>query len=131
MQTEIEQDGCWTCDKWGFTLFFWNEKVGKYNDVNKIGVERETLISLVKTIRMQNPDIYLGMKDVPVMFSNVTDWKPKPFLRLLDFLNSVEPIAEPEYDKVALEDAQSKFEFDQWDELADELQQEVKDYMES
>ena len=74
MQTQIERDGCWRCDQWGFTLFFWNEKIGKFNNVNKISVNPETMINLTDMIRMNCQDSYMENPETPVLFSNVTNW---------------------------------------------------------
>ena len=111
MQNQIERDGCWRCDQWGFTLFFWNEKIGMYNNVNKLGVSPDTMLNLTDMIRMHCHDTYMDNPEAPVMFSNVTNWKPKPFIRLLDFLNDVEPREEPNYEQVALEDAMHEYNF--------------------
>ena len=117
MQTTEEPDNCWACDQWGFTLFFWNENMGKANERNKIGIDTTTKDHLVNTIKMQNQDSYMENQSYPVMFSNLTNWKPKPFWRLLDFLNSVEPCKEPDYEKIAKKDAMDKYNFSNMKEL--------------
>ena len=55
---------------------------------------------------MHNEDTYLNDEDLPVLFSNNTNWRPTPFMTLLDYINRIEPAQEPDYDKVALADAQ-------------------------
>jgi len=40
LHTVQGQDSCWVCENWIFTLYFWNEKIGQYNDRNYIGVDR-------------------------------------------------------------------------------------------
>ena len=34
LQTTLEDDCCWVCDNWIYTLYFWNHQIGQYNDVN-------------------------------------------------------------------------------------------------
>ena len=41
IQTLAMKDSCWNCDNWIFTLYFWNEKIGRNNDRNYIGIERD------------------------------------------------------------------------------------------
>ena len=43
--------------------------------------------------------------DVPVLFSDETYWKPRPFMTLLDFLETLEPGTQPDYDTVSMNDA--------------------------
>ena len=40
IHTVKEANNCWVCDKWQYTLYFWNQKIGNYNDNNTIGIER-------------------------------------------------------------------------------------------
>lgn len=51
METVQEPDTCPVCDGWNYTLYFWNEQIGRYDDVNHIGIENYTKVNLVKTIR--------------------------------------------------------------------------------
>ena len=69
MQTVNEEDMCWACDNWVYTLYFWNEKVGQYNDRNYIGVDMQTKKQMVNTIRQHNKQTYMNDPDVPVLFS--------------------------------------------------------------
>ena len=55
-------------------------------------------MNLVQTIRNQHSDTYLNNPEVPVIFSNITNWYPKPFMSVLDFLNTLSP-DEPPYEK--------------------------------
>ena len=125
LMQNAEPGNCWTCDMWTFTIFFWNEEIGKANERNKIGVDSATKTELVNAIRMHNNESYMTDESFPVLFSNCTNWKPKPFWRLIDFLNSVEPTAEPEYDKVALDDAMDEFNFTDINNLRYDLSKKV------
>ena len=52
---------------------------------------------MIDIIRELNPDTYMEDENVPVLFSSETDWKPRPFMTLLDFLETLEPSKEPNY----------------------------------
>ena len=104
METQ-QGDNCWVCDRWMYTLYFWNQEIGCFNDVNNIGIDKETKVSLVEKIRLHNPESYLASEDVPVLFSNITNWRPRPFITLMDFLDSLEEGAEPDYEKTTMADA--------------------------
>ena len=58
LQTIKEPDTCWVCDNWIYTLYFWNEKIGEYNDNNYIGIDADTKVTMVDTIRQFNKDTY-------------------------------------------------------------------------
>ena len=45
------------------------------------------------------------MDDRPVFFSSVTDWRPKPFMRLLDFLEILDGQKKPNFNELAQNDA--------------------------
>ena len=34
LMTQQEDESCWVCDSWIYTLYFWNRDIGSYNDVN-------------------------------------------------------------------------------------------------
>ena len=70
-----------------------------------------TQVNLVDTIRLHNQESYLDHPEAPVMFCNATNWKPKPFMTLIDFLDSVEDVNKPDYQKMALDDAMDHFNF--------------------
>ena len=78
------------------------------------------MIQLVDTVRELNPDTYMNDPEVPVLYSNETRWKPRPFMTLLDFLDTLEAGAEPEYETVAMGDAMSKYEFTKFNLLEPE-----------
>jgi len=47
--------------------------------------------------------------DVPVLFSAVEQWKPKKFMTLLDFINTLSPTEMPLFDSLAKDAVQQKF----------------------
>ena len=76
LQTVQEQDSCWLCDNWIYTLYFWNEKIGQYNERNYIGIDKDVKATLVDSVRKYNKYDYLKHPDVPVLFSSTSSWKP-------------------------------------------------------
>ena len=48
----------------------------------------ESKVRLVNTVRELNPDTYMNDPEVPVLYSQETDWKPRPFMTLIDFLDT-------------------------------------------
>ena len=59
----------------------------------------------MNNVREINPDTYMDYPAVPVLFSDETYWKPRPFMTLLDFLETLEPGNQPDYDTVSMNDA--------------------------
>ena len=59
---------------------------------------------------------------MPLFFSNKTDWKPKPFIPILDFLNSFEEQKIPfeDFEEEALYQAELKFAFTEFEQLDEE-----------
>ena len=57
------------CDNWIYTLYFWNEKIGQYNDRNYIGIDDEVKDQMVSTVINFNKYSYLDNPNVPVLFS--------------------------------------------------------------
>lgn len=91
LQTVNEPENCWNCDNWVYTLYFWNEAIGHYNEGQQIGIDRNTKRSLVEALRLHNKETYLDHKDVPMVFTGVNYWVPRPFMTLFDFLETLEP----------------------------------------
>ena len=129
METLQQEDSCWVCDRWMYCLYFWNQDIGCFNDVNRIGIDKPTKVHVVDQVRLHNPDTYMDNEDVPVLFSNITNWKPKPFMTILDFLDTLEDSNEPDYDSVTLSEAQRVWDFDELHHLPAEKQVIVKKWM--
>ena len=110
---------CWVCDQWTFTLYFWNEQVGRFDDRNYIGIASDTKAKLVQTIRLHNADSYLDHDDRPVFFSSATQWRPRPFMHFLDFLETLEPGNEPNHEERARSEALLKFKIASEEEIED------------
>ncbi len=77
------------CDNWTYTLYFWNEKVGIYDERNFISIDKETKTRLVQVTRRVFPETYMSNDKVPVLFSEATSWEPRPFMTMLDFLDTL------------------------------------------
>ena len=50
---------------------------------------------------MYNENDYMSFEEAPVMFSKCTNWKPRPFVPLLDFLDSIDNVKRPNFDEQA------------------------------
>jgi len=94
-------DTCWVCDNWVFTLYFWNEKIGQSTDINSIGVDKKTKANLVRQVKQHNEETYMDNGEVPVLFSAIEQWKPRPFFKLLDFINILAPGMVPPFESIA------------------------------
>jgi len=90
MQVTQEKDGCWHCDNWTYTIVFWNTEIGEWNDKNSLNIDNGARKKLVKTLSERNGDALNSNESVPVLFSGATNWKPKPFVPLVDFLDYFE-----------------------------------------
>ena len=40
-------------------------------------------------------------EDVPVLFSQNTKWRPRPFMKIYDFLETLSPAIIPPFDSIA------------------------------
>ena len=129
MHTVHEADNCPLCDNWNYCLIFWNEKIGRFDDISYIGIEPQVKKRLVETIRVHNEDTYLKNEDVPVLFSNATKWKPKPFMRLIDFLATLDNVTEPNQEDIAMREAKNQFSFDCYDDLPEEKVDTVREFV--
>ena len=104
-----EHNTCWVCDNWIYTLYFWNENIGKYNDNNYIGIDADTKATMVTTLRQFNKDTYKQHEDVPVLFCPETDWQPQPFMKMLDFLDLLSPATVPQFSNLVLSEVLSMY----------------------
>ena len=127
LTTTGEQDSCWVCDNWQYTLLFWNREIGDFNLINSIGVEDRVMADVIQQIRMHNEESYLQHGDLPLFFSNVTDWRPKPFMPLLEFLNNLEyqDIPMQRFEEEAIRVAKAEHKFEDFNLLGDSKLQRV------
>lgn len=125
LQTIKEPDACWVCDNWIYTLYFWNKKIGEYNDNNFIGIDADTKASLVDTIRQYNKNTYKEHEDVPVLFCPETDWQPQPFMKMLDFLNLLSPTIVPPFANLVLNDVLTTYKVEDISQVPESKKEEV------
>lgn len=85
MNTKLDNASCWFCHNWMYTLIFWNQDIGILNANNNINIESEEKARIIGMIRNNDPD-YKGNPEVPMLFSNATNWRGRPFVRLYDFV---------------------------------------------
>lgn len=131
LYTVQEQESCWLCDNWIYTLYFWNEKIGQYNERNYIGIDSDAKKTMVETVREYNKDVYRDNESVPVLFSSTSSWQPRPFMTLLDFLQVLSPIVVPPFDSLAINNAQQYFEVDNLKDVREAKQYLVAPYVEA
>ena len=43
----------------------------------------------------------MSNEEVPVLFTGVEQWKPRPFMKLIDYLNVISPAVMPPFEKIA------------------------------
>ena len=131
LQSIYEPNNCWFCDNYSFCLIFWNEEIGIFSEKNSINIDKKTKSTIVETIRIHNNESYMDHEDSPVLFTNVTGWKPRKFMTLLDYLDSLEPSKQLAYDQNALIDAQRAFDFTDLEELNADDRLQVDNYIET
>ena len=85
MLTSNEPDQCWVCDNWMYCVFIWHPEIGMYHQVNLLGIDSQTKKRAVETIRNEYSDVYLKNEEVPVLFTGVNGWRPRPLMRLFDY----------------------------------------------
>lgn len=39
METNGENNACWTCGNWNYTLIFWNTTIGDFNYINSVNID--------------------------------------------------------------------------------------------
>ena len=111
MLTDSEPDSCPNCDGWNYSLYLWNEQIGRFDD-SYSRIEADTKRSLVDTIKMHNGEsIFTTDTDFPVLFCSATNWRPRPFMRLLDFLAMLDSVKTPDFSELAFAEAQNIFDF--------------------
>ena len=85
---KLDISDCWNCSNWVYSLVFWSEQIGTRNAENNLNIEKAEKKKLVSNIRSFDPN-YKGNPDVPMLFSNATNWVGKPMIPLADFIDKV------------------------------------------
>lgn len=124
---KLDQKSCWHCGNWVFTLVFWNQQIGIFNANNNINIESREKARVIQKIR-QHDENFMGHPDVPMLFSNATNWYGQPFMRLIDYLGKQwqEP---PDFNFLATEIAKETFELADFSDLTDEQQLTVSQFI--
>lgn len=71
-----------------FTVLLWNKDIGILNANSNINIKPSEKKRLVDLIRINNRD-YMKRDQVPILYSNCTNWRGRPFKRLVDFVDSL------------------------------------------
>ena len=83
---KLDTSSCWNCGNWIFSLILWNEEIGIQNANNNINIMADEKKRIISSIR-QHDKSYMSHADVPMLFSNATNWKGMPFKKLRDFVS--------------------------------------------
>lgn len=94
-----------------------------------IGVKAEQKVDLVNKMRIHNGGAYTENPEGPILFSNVTNWRPKPFINLLDFLDKYVPEDPPKWEEEIIKAAKKNFVFSDFATLADARLERVNKFM--
>ena len=103
----LDRLGCWFCGNWMFALVFWNQEIGIQNANNNINIESDEKARLVEMIRQHDPE-YMSNPNLPLLFSNATNWKGKPFMKLIDFI--MRNVNIPDFNEQAIEMCKEELE---------------------
>lgn len=114
---KFDKTACWYCANWVFSLIFWNQEIGIRNANNNINIESREKKRVIELIRQNDPD-YMSHPDVPMLFSNATNWRGKPFMKLIDFIMKAQET--PDFSYQAAEIAKEKHQFHNLKELDSE-----------
>lgn len=124
---KLDNSACWHCGNWILTCIFWNQEIGIFNANNNINIESAEKKRVIDTIRKHDKQ-YKSNEDVPMLFSNTTNWKGKPFMRLQDFL--LKCTDNPKFYKQAYAIAKETLQFLDLDTLRSDEQERAKQFIE-
>lgn len=119
----LDTSSCWNCGNWIFALVLWNEEIGILNANNNINIESEEKKRVIDHIR-EHDQCYMSNSSVPMLFSNATNWKGEPFVKLRDFIQN--SLACPDFSHQASEMAKEKLEITNFKLLSPRKQEELR-----
>ena len=65
---------------------FWTEEIGRFNERNGIQIGNTEKARVIAQIKRDIDQDFGEHPGVPVLFTQSTDWKGRPFIRLLDLI---------------------------------------------
>ena len=71
----------------------------------------------------------MNAEEVPVLFTGVEQWKPKPFMKLIDYLQIIAPSSPPPFENLAKDAAKQHFKFPDMNNYPEYRQREVNAFM--
>ena len=104
-----------------YTLVFWNQDIGILNANNNINIEETEKSRVIDMIRNHDTD-YMANPEVPMLFSNATNWKGKPFMPLSDFVLKTKQM--PDFREQATEMAKEQLEITSFEQQTPPLSEE-------
>ena len=93
------------------------------NANNNINIQSEEKARVIDLIRTNDPN-YKANEEVPMLFSNCTNWQGRPFMRLTEFVNRV--TEHLNFYNQALMMAKDHYSFNKLDLLDTELRAQVE-----
>ena len=92
MQTNSDEHNCWCCNGSIYSLIFWSSDIGEYHKVMSSQLENSEQNRIINCFEIQNEEYETENPppiNVPVLYSNCTRWKARPFQSLFDFLKLI------------------------------------------
>ena len=108
LNKKLDYQACWNCGNWVMTVIYWNQEIGIFNANNNVNITSAEKKRVIDKIR-QHDEHYMSHEDLPMLFSNATNWKGVPFMRLIDWL--IMCSGKPNFKMQALETAKDELQF--------------------
>lgn len=104
MQLSSDEQHCWCCNNSTYSLVFWSKDIGSYHATSSLQIELKEKKRVIELIEKYNSDSE-GREEskniatnVPVLYSNVTNWAPRPFMKVIDLLEQLQG-EQPNFDE--------------------------------
>ena len=94
----LETEDCWICDKWLYTVLFWNRKIGLkfYTAADCSELEQRAFVEQMKQRTAGKGEELLGeCPGVPMINASFMAWKPQLMLSTVEFCKIVDKNYKP------------------------------------
>jgi len=78
------------CDHWNYALIFWTDEISVFNERNGVQIGNEEKIRITNVIKRDHPQDFAQSPNLPVLFTQSTNWKGRAFINMLEQLKSQE-----------------------------------------
>lgn len=85
-----ESSTCWVCDSWNYAVIFWSDEIARFNEKQGVQIGKEEKIRIANVIKRDHPDDFAQSPELPVLFTQSTNWKGRTFTSILDLLRAQE-----------------------------------------